>query len=222
MATNIELKYKSWNTLPIGKYFELREILDNYDDYEGVEGVMNLLSVLTETDVDTLLDLPIYETDMLGEQARFVFTKIPTGRFGLRQITIDGEKYDVVTDFSKVTTAQYIDFNTFYGDTKKYYCNILTTFIIPHGKKYNQGYDPTELAELFKEKLDIETAERACFFFARWLMNSMKIIQTLYIRSLKKMKKKEMTEEAKEKMEELIKSFQQQKRLLDGLNTLMQ
>ena len=218
MATD-KLLYSSWNTLPIGKYLEIKDILE---DKENEDRDISILSVLTGLDVDTIMDMSIFDVEYLSKQASFIYTPIPKRMAGIRHFVIDGEKYDVCYDFSRITTAQYIDFNSFISDTRKYYANILTTFIIPHGKKYCEGYEATELANMFLEKLDVQTAENAYFFFASCSLSSMKVIQTLFIHRLKRMMRKEKDREKVEKIESLIKSFQQQKRLLTGLRTLMQ
>lgn len=162
-ATNIELKYKSWAMLPIGKYEHIKEIIRDGVENSDVE----ILSVLCDCDVNDILNAPVSKVMQLKKDAMYLNTKLNVkDRLKYKHITIDGVKYVVHTDFKDITTAQYIDFQTFYKDYEKNYCNVLATFIIPEGHQYNDGYDALETAELFREKMPVEVAENACFFFA--------------------------------------------------------
>ena len=216
MASDIELKYKSWKETPVNVALEIRKIIKSEEELDEDKNVY-IISLLSGLSVDEVMDLNLLDYERLCGEAMYVLQPIPKKPHGIRSLVIDGERYDVHCDFSKVTTAQYMDFTSFYRDPEKYYTNILTTFIIPHGKRYNDGYDAAELAKVFGEKLDICTAENASFFFASWSMNSMKIIQTLYIRTVKRLIRKEKNPEAKEKLKEILERFQSQKKLLDGL-----
>lgn len=162
-ATDIELKYKSWAMLPIGKYEHIKEIIRDGVENSDVE----ILSVLCDCDVNDILNAPVSKVMQLKKDAMYLNTKLNVkDRLKYKHITIDGVKYEVHTDFKDITTAQYIDFQTFYKDYEKNYCNVLATFIIPEGHNYNDGYDALETAELFREKMPVEVAENACFFFA--------------------------------------------------------
>lgn len=163
-ATHIELKYKSWSQLPIGKYEKIKEVIRGEVENSDVE----ILSILCDCDIDDILNAPIAEFRRLMGEASYLNTKLDIkDRLRFKSIVIDGTKYIVNTNFKDITTAQYIDFQTFYKDFEKNYCNVLATFIIPEGHTYNDGYDALETAELFREKLSVETAENACFFFAK-------------------------------------------------------
>lgn len=165
----MELKYKSWGTLPVGKYEKIKEIIR--DEVEN--GDIEILAVLCDCTPDELLNSPVGEVRRLLADGAFILKK-PDVKDRLRNkyITLDGVKYVVHTDFKDITTAQYIDFQTFYKDFEKNYCNVLACFILPEGHKYNDGYDALEVAEVFREKMPVEVAENACFFFAKRSKNS--------------------------------------------------
>ena len=163
MATKIELKYKSWGTLPIGKYERIKEIIRSEEENTDIE----VLAVLCDCEPDDLLNAPVGEVRRLLNEGLFITKSLNVkDRLRNKYITLDGVKYVVHTDFKDITTAQYIDFQTFYKDYEKNYCNVLATFIIPEGHIYNDGYDALETAEIFREKMPVEVAESACFFFA--------------------------------------------------------
>lgn len=163
MATNIELKYHNWGELPVGKYEKIKEIIRS----EVENGDVEVLAVLCDCTVDDILNAPVGKVMELKRGSDFLNHKLNIrDRLRFKSIVIDGVKYEVHTDFKEITTAQYIDFQTFYKEFEKNYCNVLATFIIPEGHLYNDGYDALEVAELFRQKLSVETAENACFFFA--------------------------------------------------------
>ena len=214
MATIKELKYKSWNTLPIGKYEEIRDILRSGSEHMDVE----ILSVLCDCNLDTLLNMRIVDLTELKKQAMFITKPLKVkDRLMFNSIKIDGVKYNIFTDMRKVTTAQFIDFQTFYQDYEKNYCNILACFIIPEGHTYNDGYDAMELAELFREKLDVETAENVCFFFARRSERSYRKGLTSLIFQIAKMGIRTRTPQTKE----IIQTLATQREHITGLGKLM-
>ena len=214
----MELEYKSWDTLPIGKYEEIKEIIRSGSEDMDIE----ILAVLCGCDVNEILNSPVSDVMALRTQAQFLNTKLKVrDRLRFSSIKIDGVKYNVHTNFKDITTAQYIDFQTFYKDYEKNYCNVLATFIIPDGHKYNDGYDALETAELFREKLSVEVAENACFFFASRSERSLrKELLSLILTMVKTM----MRTKGKKEREALLKgiiSLRKQRDDITGLGTLM-
>lgn len=220
MATNneLKLKYSSWGTLPIGKYEEIKGIIRaGEENYEA-----EILSVLCDVDIDTIMNLPIRVFSRLMKEAKFL-TEKPDVRDRLRfkSIVIDGVKYKIYTDFKDITTAQYIDFQTFYQDFEANYCNVLACFIIPEGHKYNDGYDALEVAELFREKLSVEVAENACFFFACRSRDSfLKGLRHL-VWKVTKMEIRTKDQTIKEKMGTVRKELMNEIDVITGLGRLM-
>lgn len=214
MATIKELRYKSWDTLPIGKYQEIKEILRSVTPHTDIE----ILSVLCGCSCDEILNMPICDMMALKEQANFITKPIKVkDRLTYNSIKIDGVKYNIVTDMRKVSTAQFLDFQTFYQDYDKNYCNVLACVIVPDGYKYNEGYDALELAETLKEKLDIQTAENVCFFFAKCSESSLRKGLTRLIFQTAKM----WIKTRDPRMKDLIKELAAQREHLIGLGRLM-
>ena len=194
----MELKYKNWKDVSIKKYYELEgvstdELLD--DDYKEIK----ILSLLCDTTEDEISRLPYPEFLQLKKDlvwlSRFSFDT----EHDLKKVQVGDKSYRVCKDFSKFTTAQYIDFQTFYNknDLKQYYGNVLSTFVIPEEyKEYNNGYDVVEEAKYLYDHLDICTANQLMFFFRlRW--HNLTIVTLNYLKYLAKrnLKKKKLTEE---------------------------
>ena len=217
-ATNIELKYRSWAQLPIGKYERIKEIIRDGVENSDVE----ILAVLCDCDVNELLNAPVGVVRSLLEEGKFLLKGLNVkDRLKNKYITIDGVKYVVHTDFRDITTAQYIDFQTFYKDYEKNYCNVLATFIIPEGHTYNDGYDALETAEIFREKMPVEVAENACFFFAcRSKSSYLKELRRLVLKvTMMEVRTKNPT--LKEEITKMRKSLMTQIEHITGLGRLM-
>jgi parvulin-like peptidyl-prolyl isomerase len=78
-----------------------------------------------------------------------------------------------VEDFRKITTAQYIDFQTFaqLGKDKveEKIVEIISVMLVPKGKKYNQDYDVLEVQNAIREYLSVaEAVSLFAFFFVQY------------------------------------------------------
>lgn len=217
-VTNLELKYKSWAQLPIGKYEQIKDIIRGEVENSDVE----ILAVLCDCDVDDILNAPVSKVMQLKKESMFLNTKLDVKeRLKYKSITIDNVKYVVHTDFRDITTAQYIDFQTFYKDYEKNYCNVLATFIIPEGHQYNDGYDALEVAEIFREKMPVEVAENACFFFACRSERSLKKgLRTMILQiALREARTKD--EQTRKELEKARKELMSQRDAIAGLGKSM-
>lgn len=68
-----------------------------------------------------------------------------------------------------MTTAQYIDFQTYTQDTMRNLPQILSCLLIPQGKKYNTDYDIIEVQDAIRTHLSVTDCNRlSAFFLRRW------------------------------------------------------
>ena len=214
----MELKYKSWGTLPVGKYEKIKEIIRAGMDNSDIE----VLAVLCDCGIDDILNAPVGEVVRLKREALFINEPLNVkDRLRFKNIKLGGVEYEVRTDVRNITTAQYLDFQTFYKEFEKNYCNVLACFIIPNGHKYNDGYDALETAEIFREKLPVEVAENACFFFASQSSRLLRKGMRKLVWKTALMMTRTKTPEIREKMENLRMELVKQSDALDGLDRLM-
>ena len=203
----MELKYRNWTDISIRKYYELEEISEDSIS-EGEEKEMEIIACLCDCSVVEISRLPYPEYMGIKHQLRFLKEFRFDTRTDLGKIEIGDRKYTVCKDFSKFTTAQYIDFQTFYtkDDLKTYYGNILATFVIPEdAKEYNTGYDVVEEAKYIYDHLDICRANQLMFFFRKRWHNLMIVIMN-YLKYLAKRnsKKKKLPEVEKEMWKKVL------------------
>ena len=184
----MKLKYTEWSQISIKKYYELEE-LNNLEDSQEKE--IAIVACLCECSTEEISKLPYSEFLNLKNQLDFLGKFTFDTNKDLKKIEISGRKYKVCRDFSKFTTAQYIDFQNLYAkhDLKSYYGLLLSTFVIPENAKvYNEGYDVLEEAEFIYSNLDICRANQLMFFFRkRW--HNLMIVTVNYLRYLARKRK---------------------------------
>lgn len=198
----MELKKKNWTQISINDYMELQEILEREDAVDAEIGIVALLCGVSE---DEILDLPLPEYQRLRAEAQFIAQFPEVKNKAPKSITIGDYKYDVITNMRKLTTAQYIDFQTYLkqGDDVKNLPYLLSVFIVPKGCKYGDDeYNIDDLAKDIKEYLPVVTAFEMCGFFQKTFLNSIK--NTLFYLELKMGKAKtEKEKEVKKAIREL-------------------
>lgn len=69
--------------------------------------------------------------------------------------------YQICTDFSKFTVAQYVDYQNCKKDDFVELCKVI---LVPKGKKYGT-YDTDKLGETLKDSIDVQTAVNIVSFF---------------------------------------------------------
>ena len=123
------------------------------------------------------------------------------------------------TDIRKMTTAQYIDFQTFSKEGEKKLIEVLSCFLIPKGKKYNEDYDILEVQKALRNYLTIPNCLALSAFFLAKFNRSIKgmLIYSKWIAKIKLKKGKEKQEILK-KIDQMLKEIPN----LDGLHVLMQ
>lgn len=163
---------ESYNQLPIGKYLEITAVLADTSLGE-VDRQVRLLSILSGQSEDELLNMPITDFADIARHARFL-DSAPE---------VTAEAHDVyeagdfllmpVKDVRKMTTAQYIDFQTFGKDAAKHTVEMLSCLLVPEGRRYNDGYDILEVQAAIRGHLDCVSALGVYAFFFESLRSSM-------------------------------------------------
>lgn len=215
----IKIKIKSWTECPIDIYYKLKDI-ESDDAMPVYDKEVAIISLLAGVSEDDIWNLNIEDFKKLQSDTKWINNAImnDVNKLKFKKITIDGTKYDVVTDMQKFTVGQYIDFQTFWskranGKMKSVIGNILACLIVPSGKKYGEDYDINELAVTIYNKFDVETAfEIISFFFTCWL-RSIQNSLTYCKRMMKRKKDKKLSQQQMEETE---------KTLLDGFILLTQ
>lgn len=191
----------NWKDITLEQAEAIEEALKIADD---LEKTIELISIVYGEDT---LNLPA--TDIPKYAKELEFLKNPVPHIPLKKnYLINGKEYELKADVTKITSAQFIDYNSFLKEKK--INKILAVFFIPKGHNYNEGY---EIEEVFTDMLQLPMpdVQAATFFFKRQLLAFMTLFQIYSIKAIKKnknlTKKEKMELIARIKMNNLMGSF---------------
>lgn len=159
----MKIRKTRWCDITINEYNRINEILRS--DISDAEKDVALLAIMCEVSEDEIWDLPIEEVRGLRGQLLFIDRGIESND-GIRwkRITVGDFECDVLQDLSKMTYAQFVDFQNYIADEEKNKAQILSVFLIPKGHKYGDGYDVARLQKEIGDSVSIEVY-RSCWFF---------------------------------------------------------
>ena len=123
-----------------------------------------------------------------------------------KKIKINDHSYTISVDLQDFTISQYIDFQNLWPRLKEddeAYSQILATFIVPEGKKYNKDYDLQETIREIDSFLPITQANSVLHFFLISLARSIRATEICYTLLMKILQRRAKTKEEKEKIKML-------------------
>ncbi len=199
---NIQLNNKNydfpetWAELTIGKYQECMSMI-NLE--ESMDKTLHILSSISGILLDELYDLPYTTYSQLSSIVSKLFNlKEDKPKFDL---TIDGVKYKMISEISKMTTAEFIDLDTLINDQENAVSNLHILMAIlyrPVDKKGKitkyRSQEVEERAIIFKEKMTCDYALSALFFslvLGEQFTLSMKVYSDQVVKEMKTQKMSE-------------------------------
>lgn len=192
-------KKKTWADISIGQFQRIYELQGRNLEEDVL--AFETLAVVENTTVEAIMDMPITATKEMMADIQFLYTKPRTGLIK-GSYNLGGRKYRVFTNMNEFTTAQYIDFNTLNKDYDKHLAQFLSIFIIPDGKKYNNGYDIELVQADIAKYLSVEDGLTIVNFFMVLCEVSMKLMLRSFRRQLRK-NRKAIPQEMKGKIAEM-------------------
>lgn len=162
---------ENYNALTVGDYEAImRAQREHADDINGRN--LAVLSILTGKSEEELLDLPLVKFRALMDKA--VFLRRPLRPAPVcKSYKLGDMTLRVVADIDKMTTAQYIDYQEWAKRSEDTIAEILSCFLLPHGCRYNDGYDITEVQRAIREHLLSTEAHGLLAFFFKTSQRSM-------------------------------------------------
>lgn len=196
----------NYNKLSLGLYQEIQEINKN-ESLEEIDKQVQILSILTGESEEEILHLLITEYKELVIKAGFLDPSNLNYHPVAKKYLVGGFELIPVTDFRKLETCQYIDFQTYAPDLDKYLVEFLSVILVPKGKRYNEGYDILEVQKAIREEMSVADGVSIAGFFLTWCRKS--IQDSLNYSRQEAMKIKDKT-----KREEILHQIQEQERVL--------
>lgn len=191
---------KSWKELSVRKYKEISSLKED-EDWQW-----NALAILNDTTYEDIVNRPLEETMLLSRDMRRWISDKWIIHPVKKHYVVNGRKYDFRGYPKDITTAMYVDFQNVGRNIPEDMVNMLSIFMVPEGKRYNDGYDLEDVKKDMEE-FNVEDAMSVCDFFSS-------LFQVLYRRAvkqaqkaLKKAKKDGIaTEEAEKALKGLLRS----------------
>lgn len=189
-------KYNSWDDIPIDLYYKIRDIVLD-EALKDIDKNIEIIALLKEVNVDDITSLPIDDVTYLVKELKWI------NKFDFDKKKAI-EKYDnnvIIYDLSKFTYAQFTDFQTYYQmGVDKYLPEIIATFLIPKGKKYNVDYDLEAQVNWIRTHVPITVAQNVLYFFLLRCQNSFTVMLT----SLRLMMKLKIIKKIPKNLEEKL------------------
>jgi len=184
-----------WEEITVNKYYEILEILRE-DVGDALELNARLIDCIWGIDS---ADIPVIRFSWYLDELKFLQEpyepKLPK-----KEYQIKDKVFKPVLDVSKITTAQYIDFQELIkrNDHKL----LLNVLFIEDGKEYGE----VDNSDLLWENLTLDAYSDVLFFFQRLLLDLMKDTLNSSKKILKKEYRKEKDPQKKQElMDQMVK-----------------
>lgn len=172
---------RDWSNITLKEWYEIQNILSVEDEYT----TFNLLDYLYGIDSTnmSLVEVSKYTNALsfLNNTEAYKTIKLED------KYTINGTTYTGFLDLTKVTVAQFIDYQNYVKETPIKYEDVLSVFIIPEGHNYNDGYDMGKVKEDMLE-LPFVVVQKVAFFFGKQLQTFVSLFLCYLKMEMKKMK----------------------------------
>lgn len=160
-----ENKITGWNNLPV-KYLKSINEINRSDKYSMDEKILRTVALIKNMEYDDIITLPLSEVTELIKSCNFLYNA-PKPKKLVRNLNLNGKKYEVMKEVSDISTAQFIDYNALISDYDNKFIELLAIFIIPTGHKYNTEYDLKEVVNDIGNYLSVEEALGLSNFFIK-------------------------------------------------------
>ena len=187
----------NYTNLPLGLYLDIDAVLQS--DADDIDKQVRIIALLDGTTTEAVLALPLKEYSAKAAATEFLRHDCPPISAPSR--VISGDLVLIPTkDFTNITTAQYVDFQTFSkGGTAKL-PELIAVLLVPEGRNYNDGYDVAQVVRVVRD-LPLPVALGLSAFFFGQLVQSIQASLTsleLAAKSLPKRRRVELERKAED------------------------
>ena len=176
--------------LTIEKHKQIQKLLrdNNVEDMQAIQA--ELLAIYADTDADVIMNYPLTKYHKLLEKFYAdYFTDFSKAEPAIKDKYTAGDMVLVpMLDFTQITVAQMMDFSVLSTDPVENIEKLLAIFLIPKGKKYNDGYDLMQVQKAIL-KMDFNEVSPLLAFFLRWFTGCRNHIQISCLEEVRKQTK---------------------------------
>lgn len=177
--------------ITIEKHKQIQRLLkeNNVEDMQAVQA--ELLAIYADTDIDTVMNYPLTKYHKLVESFyNDYFTDFSKAEPAIKDKYTAGDMVLIpMLDFTQITVAQMMDFSVLSTDPVENIEKLLAIFLIPKGKKYNDGYDLMQVQKAIL-KMDFNELSPLLAFFLRWFNGCRNHIQISCLEEVRKQTKR--------------------------------
>lgn len=190
----------TYDKLPLCKWFEINEILTSEDT--DIDKQIDIICVLGDYERDYVEGLKLDEYAGLVQKTKFILEQPKTG-LPEKVYTLGEFKLEPMLNARDMNVAQYTDYSTYLQltDIQERMVGLISVFLLPKGKKYNDGYSIERVKELILTELTVDKALGLSAFFLDYTKAWLKGMQTCLVKRLRKMK---LTKEQKAEIERAL------------------
>ena len=187
---------RDWTNITLKDWYNIQDILSVQDDYT----TFNLLDYLYNINSS---DMSLSEVSKYSNSLSFLNDAADFENFVCEdEYTINGTTYVGFVDITKVSVAQFIDYQNYIKEQPVKFEKVMSIFIVPKGHTYNDGYDMKSVQNDLLE-LPFRVCQKVAFFLVKQLQTFVQI--TLYYLTAEL----EKTEMEKEKKDTILYNLQQ-------------
>lgn len=177
--------------ITIEKHKQIQKLLkdNNVEDMQEIQA--EWLAIYADTDIDTIMSYPLTKYHKLVEKFyNDYFTDFSHAEPAIKDKYTAGDMVLIpMLDFTQITVAQMMDFSVLSADPIENIEKLLAIFLIPKGKKYNDGYDLMEVQKAIL-KMDFNEVSPLLAFFLKWFQGCRNHIQISCLEEVRKQTKK--------------------------------
>lgn len=189
--------------LTLGTYLDIDEVLNT--EAEEIDKQVAIVSILSGIREEELLQMPLPDYAVMAVKTDFLKKPCPLAPLP-DELVFDGVRYIPTKDFINLTTAQFVDFQTFAKKGTAAMPELLSVLLIPEGHRYNDGYDLARLRESIKGQPLAVALSLSAFFFDSF-RTSCEVTITSSIKAAKKTKDKKMRAQITEALKTIRQLF---------------
>lgn len=177
----------SYAALPLGLYMDIDSVLDD-SSLSDLDQQVRIIALLSNRSEDEVLDLPLAEYARMSAATAFLRERCTPSPSVSDTYPLHGFTLVPTKDYTRLTTAQYIDFQTFSRDGVKALPQLLSVLLVPKDHTYNDGYDIAAVQNAIRSELSLPDAlALSAFFFARLKQSIEAILAYLTPRRLRRL-----------------------------------
>lgn len=154
----------SYAKLPLGLYLDIRALQED-GAMDPVDLRVAIVAALTGKTEREVLDAPIAESSAWFAAAAFLEHDADIPKRIADAYRLGDWDLIPTTDLRRITTAQYIDFQAFAPGGEKTLPQLLSVFLVPRGRGYNDGYDVAAVQQAIRDALPVADVLALSAFF---------------------------------------------------------